>query len=243
MTTPQHRAPAASSARASHGPTAVRARLRASAETLPDGDGVAVFTRACLTAARQAETAGAAGRGLFPGAAGAGELELRLARRYAAAVDAAAVGLPVPACWRPLFQLRRHPGIRPLQFALAGMNAQVGHDLVLAVVDACRALGCEPARLEGDFDRLGAALTGLEEHLRESLAPGPEALDVTDPLAHLAGAWSLERAREGAWAAARTLWAARRAPEFARECAERLDAGTGLVGRCLLTPLSSAAAR
>ncbi|MFF9479207.1 DUF5995 family protein [Streptomyces sp. NPDC014733] len=237
MTTTQHGAAPLPSARASRAPAAVRARLRASVRALPDGDGVAVFTRACLTAARQAETAGAADRGLFPGAVGAGELELRLARRYAAAVDAAAAGLPVPACWRPLFQLRHHPGIRPLQFALAGLNAQVGHDLVLAVVESCRALDCEPARLEGDFEQLGTALGGLEEHLRDSLAPGPEALDVGDPLAHLAGAWSLERAREGAWSAARMLWGARRTPEFARECAERLDAGTGLVGRCLLTPL------
>ncbi|MFD9813555.1 DUF5995 family protein [Streptomyces sp. NPDC059080] len=235
MTTTQQRATAVPSARGTRGPAAVRARLRASADALPDGDGVAVFTRACLAAARQGDAAGRAG--LFLGAADAGELELRLARRYAAAVDAAAVGLPLPACWRPLFQLRHHPGVRPLQFALAGLNAQVGHDLVRAVVDACQALGCEPARLEGDFDRLGAALTGLEEHIREHLAPGPEALDVTGPLAHLAGVWSLERAQEGAWAAARMLWGARRAPEFARECAERLDAGTGLVGRCLLTPL------
>ncbi|MEU3709989.1 DUF5995 family protein [Streptomyces catenulae] len=237
MTTTQHRTAALPSARTPRGPATVRARLRASVRALPDGDGVAVFTRACLTAARRTDGADGADGGLFPGAAGAGELELRLARRLAAAVEAADAGLPVPACWRPLFQLRHHPGIRPLQFALAGLNAQVGHDLVLAVVDACRALGCEPARLEGDFDRLGAGLAGLEEQFRESLAPGPDTLDVTDPLAHLAGAWSLERAREGAWAAARLLWGARRAPELARECAERLDAGTGLVGRCLLTPL------
>ncbi|WP_399093933.1 DUF5995 family protein [Streptomyces sp. BBFR2] len=235
MTTTQRRATAVPSARGAHGPAAVRARLRATADTLPDGDGVAVFTRAALAAARQARAAAPAG--LCAGAAGAGELELRLVRRFAAAVDAAAVGLPVPACWRPLFQLRHHPGVRPLQFALAGINAQVGHDLVLAVVDAAQALGCEPSWLEGEFDRLGAALAGLEEYARDHLAPGPEGLDVTDPLAYLAGAWSLERAREGAWAAARMLWGARRAPEFARECAERLDAGTGLVGRCLLTPL------
>ncbi|WP_235033061.1 DUF5995 family protein [Streptomyces sp. WAC05374] len=146
-----------------------------------------------------------------------------------------------PACWRPLFQYRRHPGVRPLQFALAGINAHIGHDLALAVVDTCRTLNCEPADVEGEFDRVGDILTLLEERIREELMPGPDLLEVADPLTHLLGCWSLERARDGAWLAARSLWQLHhlggRFPELAEEFTERLDRSVGLVGRMLLTPL------
>ena len=33
--------------------------------------------------------------------------------------------------------------------------------------------------------------------------PGPDLLQIADPLTHLLGAWSLERARHAAWSAAR----------------------------------------
>lgn len=129
--------------------------------------------------------------------------------------------------------------MRPLQFALAGINAHIGHDLALAVLDTCRALECEPAALERDFDRVGGVLTSLEERIRELLMPGPDVLDVADPLTHLIGSWSLDKARDGAWVAARALWSVRRLPDVTEELTERLDAGVGLVGRMLLTPLPS----
>ncbi|MEU2792496.1 DUF5995 family protein [Streptomyces sp. NPDC007100] len=214
---------------------AVLARLRALDATLPPSDGIAVFNRVYLSVTE--EVVRRLGAGAFQDPAAAGELDAVFARRYLAAVDAAGAGLTVPACWRPVFQLRRHPGVRPLQFALAGINAHIGHDLALAVVDTCRALECEPAALVADFERVGDLLAGLEERIRESLMPGPDLLDVADPLTHLAGSWSLEMARDGAWAAARVLWGLRGLPETAQEFAERLGSGVGLVGRCLLTPL------
>ncbi|MEN2417830.1 DUF5995 family protein [Streptomyces rimosus] len=214
---------------------AVLARMRVLEATLPPADGIAVFNRVYLSVTE--EIARRLGAGGFQDCAAAGELDAVFARRYLAAVDTAGAGLTVPACWRPLFQLRRHPGVRPLQFALAGINAHIGHDLALAVVDTCRALDCEPGALAADFDRVGDLLTGLEERIRESLMPGPDLLDIADPLTHLAGSWSLEMARDGAWAAARVLWSLRGLPETAEEFTERLDSGVGLVGRCLLTPL------
>jgi hypothetical protein len=67
--------------------------------------------------------------------------------------------------------------------------------------------------------------------------PGPDVLQIADPLTHLIGSWSLERARDGAWSAARALWALRALPDLADECARRLDAAVGLASRMLLTPL------
>ncbi|MEU2877656.1 DUF5995 family protein [Streptomyces sp. NPDC007070] len=211
------------------------ARMRALARALPERDGIAVFNRVYLAVTEAVDHRLAAGRFADPRAAAT--LDVRFAERYLAAVDAAADGRRPPACWRPLFQFRRHPGVRPLQFALAGVNAHIGHDLALAVVDACDTLECEPADLESDFDRVGDLLAVLEERVREELMPGPDLLQLADPLTHLLSAWSLERAREAAWSTARALWALRRLPDVAEEFTERLDAAVGFAGRMMLTPL------
>ncbi|MEU6993486.1 DUF5995 family protein [Streptomyces sp. NPDC046465] len=213
----------------------VAARMRALGDGWPPRDGLAVFNRVYLSVTE--EVARHLGRGVFPDARSAATLDVCFAERYFAAVEAAAEGRRPPACWRPLFQYRRHPGVLPLQFALAGINAHIGHDLALALVDACHLLGCEPADLEDEFDRVGDVLVSLEEHIREELMPGPDLLQVGDPLTHLAGSWSLERARDGAWASGRALWALRDLPCVAGEFRERLDGAVGLVGRILLTPL------
>ncbi|WP_439942502.1 DUF5995 family protein [Streptomyces sp. BBFR115] len=214
---------------------AALARMRALAGALPERDGIAVFNRVYLAVTEAVDHRLATGRFADPRAAAT--LDVRFAERYLAAVDAAADGRRPPACWRPLFQFRRHPGVRPLQFALAGVNAHIGHDLALAVVDACDTLECEPADLESDFDRVGDLLAALEERVREELMPGPDLLQLADPLTHLLGAWSLERAREAAWSTARALWALRRLPDVAEEFTERLDAAVGFAGRMMLTPL------
>jgi hypothetical protein len=210
-------------------------RMRGIGDRLPQGDGVAVFNRVYLSVTlelqRRLES------GWFGDRVSAEELGARFAGRYLAAVEAQSAGLRPPACWRPLFQLRRHPFVRPLQFALAGINAHVGHDLPLALLATCRARQVEPEELEGDFGRVGDLLTLLEERIREELMPGPDLLDVADPLTHLVGSWSLEMARSGAWMAFRTLWGLRELPELAGEFTEGMDASVGMAGRCLLTPL------
>ncbi|HEX5569671.1 MAG TPA: DUF5995 family protein [Streptomyces sp.] len=214
---------------------AVIARLHALEETLPPHDGVAVFNGLCLTmttAVRRHLT-----DALLPRPWATAGLATVFAHRYLTAVDLAAAGVRLPLCWRPLFRARHHPGVRPVQFALAGINAHIGHDLALAVVDTARAHGCEPAALQSAFDRIGDLLVDLEERVREELTPGPDPLDVTDPLTHLVASWNMERARDAAWSAACLLWGMRHLPGMAAEFARHLDAEVGLVGRCLLTPL------
>jgi hypothetical protein len=213
----------------------VVSRMRALDAALPARDGVAVFNRVYLAVSEAVDRH--IGTGAFPDARAGVTLDVRFAERYLNAVDAASEDHRPPACWRPLLQFRRHPGVRPLQFALAGVNAHIGHDLALAVVDACQTLGCEPADLEDEFDRVGDLLASLEERIREDLMPGPDLLRITDPLTHLLGSWSLERARDATWAAARALWALREVPDVADEFTGRLDAAVGFAGRMMLTPL------
>jgi hypothetical protein len=213
----------------------VVSRMRALDEALPERDGIAVFNRVYLAVTEAVDRGIDAGR--FADARAAITLDVRFAERYLRAVETVAAERRPPACWRPLFQYRRHPGVRPLQFALAGINAHIGHDLALAVVDTCRTLDCEPVDVEDEFDRVGDLLVSLEERIREDLMPGPDLLQIADPLTHLLGAWSLERARDATWTAARALWALRGLPEVAGEFTERLDTAVGFAGRMLLTPL------
>lgn len=217
-------------------------RMRALAAELDDGDGLAAFHRVYLSVTRELA------RGLCNGAAPGRVrtpapvevLAVVFAERYLAAVGHGVKGRrPAPACWRPLLERRHDRRILPVQFALAGINAHVGHDLALAVVDACAVLGCEPAALEGDFDRVGDVLVRLEERVREQLMPGPDVLEAADPLTHLAASWCLGRARSAAWGASKVLWGLRGTRELGEEFTQRLDATVGVVGRCLLSPLGS----
>ncbi|WEH42859.1 DUF5995 family protein [Streptomyces sp. AM 2-1-1] len=219
---------------ASTGITDVIERMRALGVRCPGGDGVGVFNEVYLavTEAIGAEVAA----GGFADRAATSALDVRFAERYLAAIGTADGGGLPPECWRPLLQYRRHPGVRPIQFALAGINAHIGHDLALAVVDTCRTLGCAPPELEDEFERVGDLLVLLEERIREELMPGPDLLEIADPLTHLLTSWSLQRAREGARSAAKVLWRLRSVPPLAEEFRGRTDAAVGLVGRFLLTP-------
>lgn len=214
---------------------AVVSRMRGVAAGLPAQDGVAVFNRVYLsvTSELQRRLTG----GWFTDGGPAEELGVRFANRYLAALETGASGGRAPSCWRPLLRFRRHPCVVPLQFATAGINAHIGHDLPLALLETCAARNCEPDALERDFERIGDLLAELEERIREELMPGPDLLDIADPLTHLVGSWSLEMARAGAWAAFRSLWALRGLPELAGEFTRRLDEGVGMANRCLLTPL------
>lgn len=210
----------------------VAARIGDAVSGLPPGDGVAVFGgvyRQVTDAVAQHLTLD----GYFTSPPDVARLDALFADRFLAAL-----GAPVPpACWRPLLDLRRHPGIRPVQFALAGMNSHIEHDLPLSVVDSCRSLDCPPEALEADFHRINDLLAGVEDQVRESLLPLPAELDVTDPLLHLLGSWSIDAARDAAWASARMLWDLRDRPDTYAAAAGALDRCTGMTSRCLLTPL------
>ncbi|MFF1789835.1 DUF5995 family protein [Kitasatospora sp. NPDC058243] len=216
-------------------------RLREIGAGLPPADGVAVFNRLYLTVTEAVRDR--LGGSYFADPAAMAELDTVFAGRYLLAVAADAAGQEPPACWRPLFALRAHPGVHPLQFALAGMNAHIQHDLPLAVVDTCLRRGCEPAGLAADYHRINGLLAEVETAVREQLMPGPDVLERAEPLTHLLGVWSVEAAREGAWSAVQALWELRAVPAAARAFAAALDCSAGLLGHALLLPLGPHPAR
>ena len=212
----------------------VVSRIRDIGAALPASDGVAVFNGMYLTVTELVREQLAAA--YFDDPAAVTTLDALFAARYLAAVDAAAAGRRPPACWRPLFELRGHPGIHPLQFALAGMNAHIEHDLPLAVVDTCRRLDREPHDVAADYHRVNDLLARVEARVRESLLPDGGLLDAADPLLHLCGVWSVDKAREAAWASVLALWRLRAVPLAYAAVSAALDGSVGMVCRALLTP-------
>jgi hypothetical protein len=205
--------------------------LRALADTPPPSDGVSVFARMYLVVTEAVDEHLRLGR-YFRDRAATGELTGLFAGRFLGALDAR----PSPACWRPLLSLRRHPGVRPIQFALAGMNAHIEHDLPLALLDTCARTGHELHDLSADFHRINDVLAEVEERVRDELAPGGDG-EPDEPLLHLLGCWSIDRARDAAWASAHALWELRERPDAYRAASEALDDSVGVISRCLLTPL------
>ena len=118
----------------------VVARMLAIDDALDARDGVAVFNHVYLRVTRlvQARLSG----GTFHDDAFMAELDVRFAMLWLAAHDAPSSD--IPHAWEPLFERRTSGGLLPIQFALAGMNAHIEHDLPLAVVATCAARGRKP---------------------------------------------------------------------------------------------------
>ncbi|RKE17943.1 DUF5995 family protein [Streptomyces sp. TLI_171] len=209
-------------------------RMAQLAAELPAGDGVAVFNAMYLTVTRLVRDHLA--DAYFEDPATMADLDAVFAARYLTAVDEDGAGRRPAACWRPLFELRAAPGIHPLQFALAGMNAHIENDLPLAVLDTCHRTGRSPGQLEADYLRINTLLAEVEAQVRATLLP--TGVPAADPLLHVLGVWSIDRARDAAWASVLALWELRRVPPASRTVADALSGSVGMVSRALLTPLS-----
>lgn len=214
-------------------------RMQALQDALPPGDGVAVFNRMYLRVTLRVRDR--LDEGWFANPDGTAELDAVFASRYLDAVEAAAEGRRPAHCWRPLFELRGRNGIHPLQFALAGMNAHIEHDLPLSVLDTCRLLGLQPQDVRADYHRINDVLAQVEAEVRDELLPCPGVLEAAEPLLHVVGVWSIDRARDAAWASVLALWELRHAPAVGDAVASALSRSVGMVGRALLTPVDRAA--
>jgi len=219
---------------------AVVNRMAAIAASLPPEDGVARFNGLYLEVTRQvlADTR----RETFEDPRFIERLDEVFAELYFAAVDAERSGRAVTRPWAPLFAARRHKRIAPIQFALAGMNAHINHDLALALVRTLEELRLRPGRdspQHRDYRRVDEILARVEERVKERFAQGligvaDEALGRLDDVVAM---WSVARARDGAWTHAETLWALRRLAPVREAFVLTLGRMVGLSSRGLLVPV------
>jgi hypothetical protein len=205
-----------------------------------DGDGLKWFNLLYMQVTQAVETRVGAGNFINP--AWMATLDVGFAGYYFRAIQSSLSGQAAPGCWQALFSRRDQTELARIQFALAGMNAHINHDLPQAVLDICKAGQTAPAHgtdQYNDFTALNATLEGLIEqaeidmHLRllgEALPPGC-ALDK-----QVAG-FSMCAAREAAWDNAEILWGLGDvAPAFAAYL-ESLDGLTATASAALLVPV------
>jgi Family of unknown function (DUF5995) len=212
------------------------ARMQVIENTTSANDGLACFNRMYLEVTRELDSE--LGQGSFADLAFMTELDVAFANLYFEAVDAAGSNSAVPLAWRPLVERRGDTGIEPIQFALAGMNAHINHDLPLALVAACTNLATVPTAGThlADYHKVDALLDAAEQSVRQSFESAPElAIDrhlraVDD----LVCGWSINAARDLAWGNSLLLWQLRD-DSFARGLfLDSLAASVALASRLLL---------
>jgi hypothetical protein len=162
------------------------------------------------------------------------------AARYFAAVDADAAGQRLDPAWRPVFKRRADTRIQPIQFAVAGMNTHINHDLSLAMVETCLAEDTHPQAgdIPADYRKVNDIIEEVEAEIRQALLRDLEQFgDAAEPLIHLISSWSIAQAREAAWIRTQVLWLLRDDPWLFQRSVDTTARAVGMTSRHLLTPL------
>ncbi len=211
-------------------------QMEAIAATTPPGDGLACFNRMYLGVTR--EVYSELGQRFYADPAFMTALDVAFANLYFAAAAAAGNPAAVPLAWRPLIELRAVAGIEPIQFALAGMNAHINHDLPLAVVSTCAQLATSPAAGPhlADYQKVDQLLDAAEQSVRQSFESAPElAVDRhLQAVSNLVASWTINSARDLAWRNSLLLWELRDIPAARGLLLDSLAAGTATASRMLL---------
>ncbi|MCW2757250.1 MAG: hypothetical protein JWO46_996, partial [Nocardioidaceae bacterium] len=106
-------------------------RLAAIDAAHPVTDGVATFNRMYRQVTLLVTEA--VGEHRFRAGAFLDRLDVNFGNLYFRSYEASVTGAAIPPAWLPLFEARDKPDTHPIQFALAGMNAHISHDLAFAV--------------------------------------------------------------------------------------------------------------
>jgi hypothetical protein len=212
------------------------ARMEAIDAALPAADGLACFNHMYLDVTRRVNNQ--LGQGFFADPEFMTQLDVTFANLYFGAAEAAADPAAVPPAWRPLVDQRATAGIEPVQFALAGLNTHINHDLPLAVVSTCTARGTAPddGPHFADYQKVDQLLDAAEQSIRQSFEDAAElAVDRhLNAVANLIGNWSINSARDLAWNNSLLLWAIRDIPVARGLFLDSLAASTVLASRMLL---------
>lgn len=188
---------------------AVLERMDAIETALPRTDGVAYFNRMYREVTGLVRTAVQGDE--FQSAEFLERLDVNFANLFFSAYAEDAQGRPVTPAWAPLFEARSRPDTYPIQFALAGMNAHISHDLAHAVVGTCKEVDVAPEDdtvEHQDFTRTNDVLAEASTEVKGWFLSGVVAdLDelggkVDDGLAM----FGIHVARAAAWETSEVLW-------------------------------------
>ncbi len=213
------------------------ARMEAIEASLPAGDGVACINHMILGFTRQV-AANVTG-GFFADAVFLTALDVVFANIYLDAVNALTTQPQAfPTAWAPLLESRGNTDIEPIQFALAGMNAHINHDLPVALITTCAQMGTAPddGSHHDDYQKVNQLLDAAEQSVRQSFESGLvlAADRHLQAVANLVANWSITSARDGAWDNAQALWAIRDVGYAQHLLLDTMAHTVGMASRCLL---------
>jgi hypothetical protein len=208
--------------------------------TCIDGDGLKWFNWLYLQVTQAVEARLASGG--FSDPAWLAQLDVQFARLYFGALESGLSGQPSPSCWQALFACRNRAAIARIQFALAGINAHINHDLPEAIVATCQETATLPQHVTAQYDdytalniTLDTLIESAKQMLRVRLLGDP-----LPPVSHLEdtiAAWSVSAAREAAWQNAEVLWHLRDFPPLSSNFLDTLDGLTTVASKTLLVPV------
>jgi hypothetical protein len=218
----------------------VVAVMNAIDQVLPKGDGLKWFNLLYLQVTQHIDLQPPAGG--WEDAAYLTRLDIVFAGLYFAAVASWLSGNgSTPSSWAALFEARTRPHIDRIQFALAGMNAHINHDLALALLQTDAEMNMQPGKQSAehdDYERVNGILAQVLPQALTFLAADclGEAAQDTGRIGQLLAIWDVGVARDAAWDFADHL---RSLPEAAKPLARLAqDRLTGVIGRSLLLPLA-----
>lgn len=223
----------------------VIASFAALGQALPDTDGLQWFNQLYLTVTKAVDLSIGAGPGTRPWNCPdwLSRLDVVFAGLYLDALTKwLTPGETAPKCWQVLFRARNDARLARIQFALAGMNAHIDHDLSIAVVRTCREFGIEPVHLSPqylDYSGINDLLDGIIDTAKKELLVGllGDNLPSLNLVENLTAMWGLRATREFAWTNAELLWHAQAVPGLADRLLDGLDDAADLAGRGLLAPV------
>jgi hypothetical protein len=146
----------------------------------------------------------------------------------------------IPSAWKAFFAVRFATGIDRIQFAVAGMNAHINHDLALALLKTDAELAVVPGYGSPEWRDYQAVNTMLNTVMPEALTMlagdvlGELAQD-TGKVGRLLAFWNICRARDLAWDFAGNLRALT-GPAYDTALAVQ-DGLTGALGRAILAQI------
>lgn len=203
---------------------------------LPDTDGLKWFNRMYRMVTEEVDAHPPGGAWRNP--TWLERLDVVFARFYFDSVCDFLADRDVPVAWKAVFCARTSSGIDRIQFALAGMNAHINHDLSLALLEADTDLNIVPAQdgpEHADYESVNRILGDLVPSVLTMLASdalGYIAQD-TGKIGRILAYWNICRARDLAWNFSGHL---RNLEGVARATALNMqDALTGALGRAILT--------
>jgi len=165
-------------------------------------------------------------------------LDVVFAALYLASI-AAALGPTgtTPKSWQALFEARHQTGIDRIQFALAGMNAHINHDLALALLQTDAEFHLTPnltSPEHADFEHVNGLLEAAVPEAMQTLATGivGEVAQSTGRIGRLLAIWNVRVARDLAWDFGDHLRGLGRTPRSVALSVQ--DKITGALGRSLL---------